>query len=456
VGFRGIKVEQQRNTKQKNVQNDSRELLLRLIGKGVLELKPNLDYMGIHYPEVEEIWKNADPIHIKNTLQRLEKEGAIKSRLSDRSLICPNCDSSELHSKYACLNCSSPNVKRTELLEHMKCGYMSTRSNFTKGESLICPGCRVQLTKKPMEYRAIGRCYQCKECGYRFDKPENTQSCQKCGRIFTREEAKYAQILTYEITEETVNALGRGLPILRHIENILIKRGFKVQLHPQITGPSGAQHQFDVLAEKRGIRLVIDISITGNKDDMISLLKKKLDVNPTRAVIIDLSNLNQLTQLENAYDILVFKAINYHSLPEDFTSFLEVLDSTEMIDWTEKSILESAKLRIRKINLESETKIIDEKLVNELTEQLQAMGKEERDLTRRIRALEATLKAKDLKKKIKVKSEVIKQLQIKVSELQEKLNSSETVSIKEQIHHPLLQGEGPIKLLDLGKKKRSE
>jgi len=97
-------------------------------------------------------------------------------------------------------------------------------------------------------------------------------------------------------------------------------------LHPQITGASGVQHPFDILAEKNETRLVIDISITGNKNDMISLLGKKVDVNPTKALIIDLSNLDELTPLGKVYDITVFKTINNHNLQNHFENFLAVLD----------------------------------------------------------------------------------------------------------------------------------
>jgi hypothetical protein len=81
-----------------------------------------------------------------------------------------------------------------------------------------------------------------------------------------------------------------------------------------------------MIAEKNETRLVIDISITGNKNDMISLLGKKVDVTPTRALIIDLSKLEELTPLEKVYDITVFKITN--NLKKDFENFLAALDST--------------------------------------------------------------------------------------------------------------------------------
>jgi len=300
--------------------------LRKLFKKGVLELKPSLNKLGIHYVEVEETWKDVDSNQVNGILKNLEKKGVLKSKFVDRVLTCPDCGSPEVYSKYACPKCNSHNVEYTELLEHMKCGYIGSKDNFTKGSSLVCPGCQAELKEEAIHYRVIGNCYQCEKCGYRFDKPEIIHFCQKCRRIFTYQEAKYIKIFAYKITDETIHDFGRDLPILENIKKIFTDRGFKVQLHPQITGASGVQHSFDILAEKNKNRLVVDISITGNKNDMISLLGKKVDVNPTKALIIDLSNLDELTPLGKVYDITVFKTTENHAFPNHFENFLATLD----------------------------------------------------------------------------------------------------------------------------------
>ena len=303
--------------------NHEQELMRKLIKKGVLELEPTLYDVGIRYDEAEEILKGTDSTHVKGILQNLKKKGALKSKFVDRVLTCPDCGSPEVYSKYTCPKCGSHNVQYTELLEHMKCGCIDSKDNFTRDSTIICPSCRAQLTEEALHYRVIGNCYQCEKCGHRFDKPEIIHFCQKCGRTFTYQEAKYIKIFAYKITEETINDFGKDLPILENIKKTLTDKGFKIQLHPQITGASGVQHSFDILAEKNEIRLVIDISITGNKNDMVSLLGKKVDVNPTRALIIDLSNLDELTSLEKVYDITVFKTMSNYKIPDCFENFLE-------------------------------------------------------------------------------------------------------------------------------------
>ena len=315
--------------RQIDTQDEEQDFLRKLIKKGVLELKPALNKVGVHYAEAEETWKNADLIQVKGILQSLEKKGALKSQFIDRVLTCSDCNSPEVYSKYACPKCNSLNVEYTELLEHMKCGYIGSNGKFIKDSFLVCPNCQIQLTDEALQYRVIGNCYQCEKCGYRFDKPDVIHICQKCGKKFRYQEAKYIKIFAYKITEETVNALKGDLPIFETIKKTLSDKGFKVQLHPLITGTSGVQHTFDILAEKNETRIIIDISITGNKNDMISLLGKKLDVNPTKALIIDLSNLDELTQLGKVYDITVFKTADTNNLSNFLENFQAASDSTE-------------------------------------------------------------------------------------------------------------------------------
>ena len=53
-----------------------------------------------------------------------------------------------------------------------------------------------------------------------------------------------------------------------------------------------------------------------------------MDVNPTKAIIIDLSNLDELAPLEKIYNITVLKATDSR-LPAYFENFLSTLDSIE-------------------------------------------------------------------------------------------------------------------------------
>jgi len=323
---------QQKTDEDTSEEDQERKALNELIKKGILELKPTPYDEEIHYEEAEKAWSNYDTTQVKKALLRLEKKGIVQSKYVDRILTCPDCGSPEVHSKYTCPKCSSHNVEYTELLEHMKCGYMDSKDKFQKGKSLICPSCQTRLVEEALHYRVIGNCFQCEKCGFRFDKPEIMHFCRgfrECRRTFTYQEAKYDKIFSYKITDETVKSLRSGQPVLESIEKIFTEKGYQVHLHPKITGASGVQHPFAILAEKNQTRIVIDVSITGNKNDMISLLGKKVDINPTGAAIIDLSKSNELTQLGKVYNITVFQATNEPDLQKHLSHFLTNLDSTE-------------------------------------------------------------------------------------------------------------------------------
>jgi hypothetical protein len=73
--------------------------------------------------------------------------------------------------------------------------------------------------------------------------------------------------------------------------------------------------------------LVVDVSLSGDKNDIIALLAKKVDVNPTRAVIVDLSTGDELANLGKVYDIAVLKTSVDRAVPYNLESLLAELDS---------------------------------------------------------------------------------------------------------------------------------
>ena len=304
--------------------DQERELLRKLIKKGILELKPVFDMAGIRYLDAEEVWQISS-VQVKEVLADLVKKGALIARLAERALTCPNCGSPELHGKYTCPKCSSDAVELTELLEHTKCGYIGAKENFVKESGLACPSCHSELLNEAEHYRTIGNFYQCEKCGNRFDKPEAFYICQNCGKVSSYQEAKYGKVFLYRVSEERIREFGRELPVLESARQLLVNSGFKVKLRAKVTGASGVQSSFDIVAERGETRLVADISVSGNKNDIVALLAKKVDVNPTKALIIDLSGLDELLLLGKIYDILVIKAAKDQSLPVEFGVFLAKL-----------------------------------------------------------------------------------------------------------------------------------
>lgn len=180
-----------------------------------------------------------------------------------------------------------------------------------------------------VQYRVIGNCYQCEKCGHRFDTPEIIHFYQQCKRSFTHREAKYIRIYAYKIADETINKIGKDLPLFESVGEILRENGFDTQFHVQLTGTSGVQHPFDIVAKREGILIVADVSVTGNKNDAVSLLGKKMDANPTEALLIDLSDREELLSLGKVYNITILKGGNEKQLKKGLRNFLATLDSNK-------------------------------------------------------------------------------------------------------------------------------
>ncbi len=324
--------------KQKNEKN--RELLGKLVKRGITELKPTLSKVGVHYVDVEENLSDVSPTQVMTILKNLEKKGAVEADVLDRVLTCSDCGSPEVYSKYACPRCHSFNVEYTELMEHMKCGYIGSKDKFTEGSSLVCPGCKTLINEngsskvsdlypEQTKCRTIGNCYLCEKCGYRFDAPEIVHFCQQCKRNFTPREGNYVKIYKYKITDKTLDEFGKDSSVLETISSVLQKNGYKVRLQTSLLGASGVKHLFDIVAEKNNTRLAIDLSTVGDTKDVVSLMGKKMDTNPTEAILIDLSKDGDFSSLGQVYNIKTLKATDEKKLEIGLTGMLAGLDLPE-------------------------------------------------------------------------------------------------------------------------------
>ncbi len=314
-----------------------------LIRRGTVEIRPRFDKAGIRYPDVEEYFKGSNLSMLLYALESLVSQGVLKEVDSTRMLTCPNCNSSEVHSKFTCPKCGSDEVSLTQLLEHKECGYIGSKKDFAKAGDLACPRCQTAFTSKGTEFRSIGNFYQCEKCSNRFDKPEVVHVCQNCKKTSTFQDIKYIKIPSYAVSNDILSELTSEFPLLENWSSILESQGFSVKLHDSITGVSGTQSSFDLIAEKDGVRIVIDASVKGNKSDIIAFLAKKIDVNPTKALLIDLSGGVELAAFGKIYGIDVLsvnaaKAQSDKSVPRELEQLIASLSVESKTKQVEKRL----------------------------------------------------------------------------------------------------------------------
>ncbi|MGF3521518.1 MAG: hypothetical protein ACQXXJ_00280 [Candidatus Bathyarchaeia archaeon] len=305
---------------------ETQNFLRQLVRNGVLELQPSFEKDGVTYPAAAPFLPDKDVVATKNLLNELSEKGMLKTKVVDRVLLCPHCGSPEVHSKFACPRCNSENVALTQLIEHKKCGYIGAIGDFSKSTGLVCPRCGATLDAAKPDYRVIGNFYQCENCGNRFDKPEVNHKCQNCEKVSNFQDIKYEKIFAYHVADDVIREIGRELPVIENIRQFLAERGFTVNLHSEIAGASGVKSLFALTAEKGEKRLVVDVSLEGDKNDLVALLAKKVDVNPTKTVLLDLSGGVELLALGKIYGIDVISAKADQKTP---TALEEIISKIE-------------------------------------------------------------------------------------------------------------------------------
>jgi hypothetical protein len=293
-------------------------ILQGLVEKDIREIIPKRTDHKIAYTDLEGILGEVSEKKLKSILKSLTLKGYLKERDYDSVLLCPNCNSSQVYTRYNCPQCQSININRVQLIEHKSCGYIGNRSEFEQEEGLICPKCKTEIdsptkaqpSNKPdskQTIRVIGSSFECEKCGSRFEKPLATHTCKSCSANFSYREANYERLPAYTLTErvDTLTPTNFETDALRKIEKIIQNKGYTVELNAKIKGRSSFEQTFDLIAKRGSETILLDISSWGNQNDLISLLGKKMDVVSNSIILVDLAGNPSLTTLAKPYNITV-------------------------------------------------------------------------------------------------------------------------------------------------------
>ena len=316
-------------------------LLNMLVDKGIRVIKPNRTDHVIIFEGLEELTKELNEKEIKKILKSLSLKGFLKEKDYDSALLCPQCNSLKIFSRYNCPQCQSLNVQRVQLIEHTSCGYIGNRSEFEQDDGLVCPKCKIaigdfvaaqskSLQEKNKSIRVIGSSFVCDKCGSKFEKPSTTHTCEQCKASFTYREANYEKLPSYELTEK-VEALAPNrfvMDALRQVEKKLIEKGYAVELDAKLIGKSGVEQSFDLVAKKGKDIIILDVSAWGNQNDLIALLGKKMDVDSKSIILLDLTANPNLASLGKPYNITVLDGKDEKHL-EQLASLLDDVGKRE-------------------------------------------------------------------------------------------------------------------------------
>jgi len=290
-------------------------LLSKFTSREISKLEPVYDPIhGYRYPVVEAIV--GTPPATDDFLNNLFSVGILKRELYDKIVYCPFCDSANVSIRYSCPHCKAFDVRKSSLIEHVKCGYIDTEEHFRVANKLVCPRCNKELTKPEVDFRKAGVWCTCNECNKSFDMPIASHFCRSCHKSFMFDEAAYKDVYSYSISEEAIKEASLGLILIAPMRGFLEEQGFKVETPGFLKGASGASHMFDITASREEIsKFVAVFDVAASTDDVvaeqpvIALFAKVYDVAPDKACLVAIPKMNESgKKLATLYKINLIEA----------------------------------------------------------------------------------------------------------------------------------------------------
>lgn len=302
-------------------------LLSKFMSEKLQVIRPVFDLKrGLTYPDVEEI--AGGPPEDGEFLAMLYDAGVLYRELYDKVLYCPSCGSANVSIHYSCPYCKSFDIKKSSLIEHVKCGYIDVEEKFRVGNKLVCPKCNKELSKPNVDHRKAGVWCTCNNCGKSFDTPVPNHFCRECNHVFDFEEAVFKEAYAYRLNEEVVEHAALDWTTLPLIRSLMEKKGFRTETPGFLEGKSGVKHRFDIVAYSKGTRkniIVINVSASKAKEPVpdqpiIEMFAKIFDSPVDKAFLIAIPKISENgRKLANLYKINVVEAKN----PEEAVTKLD-------------------------------------------------------------------------------------------------------------------------------------
>jgi Thaumarchaeal output domain 1 len=326
--------------KDESNDEEAQVFVQRLIAQGIYSIAPKIDTKGISYPLLFSLFPNKSDLEVKDFLRKLVQNGTLVAKLLDKVVTCPTCGSPSVYSKYNCPRCSSFNIGKTSIIEHVRCGFIGSVEKFQKADEMICPKCKSVISDA--DYKQIGTSFECDECNSRFESPKVSHKCNSCEEVFTFREAKYESICEYALSEEAKRGVAKGTVPLAAIADVLTKLGFNVKVRSDIVGKSGATHTFDIVARKLKVLVVANFTFEPKEEDIIGLFAKKYDTDPTLTLLISVAPPSREQEaVSRTYGVVIISSTSLASVGERIQDLLGKQRAVPDQEGQEKSKLKS-------------------------------------------------------------------------------------------------------------------
>lgn len=121
-------------------------------------------------------------------LQRLISDKKIVQINDIREISCPRCSSVRVTQTFHCPKCKGTNFKQDKIIEHYKCGNVTSASSYVDDK---CPKCHEIIKVFGVDYRVQDNLYVCNDCAEIFSEILTNYLCLKCNDKFTLVHAKF-------------------------------------------------------------------------------------------------------------------------------------------------------------------------------------------------------------------------------------------------------------------------
>jgi len=317
---------------------DVQAMVQKMVDRGIYSISSVLERGGIVYPILKELFPIKSEKEVSDFLDELTRAGILKSRLVDKVILCPTCGSPSVYSKYNCPRCSSFDIGKAVIIEHIRCGFIGSKDKFQTKDVLICPKCKNIVTEN--DYRKIGTSFECKSCGSRFESPRMSHKCNSCDDVFTYKEARYEPLYEFELSEETRRTVARGTLPLASIIATMKESGFDIGSRRDILGKSGAMHTFDIVAKKRDVVVVANFAFEPKEEDIIALFAKKYDVDPTITLLIALTPPTKEEEtVSKAYGVKIISPVATSSIGKQIVELADSMPKENNSDRARKEVV---------------------------------------------------------------------------------------------------------------------
>ncbi len=273
--------------------SDVRQLLSWTV-QGHEEIRPLPGKEGDHFPEVSRIL--GSPERGISLLEELAAAGFYRRVKAEVEPVCPECGDTKIFSSYTCPFCESHDLEKGSRLEHYPCGHVDFQKNFYKDGQLVCPKCDIELRLLGTDYQRIDNLFHCNDCKRDSSVPKITWVCADYGHTFSHEEAKLKPVYGYtfneELRKEVVAHCLIELPFVRFMESL----GYQAEPLQALSGSSGAEHVFDVVAKGGDQTVVFALASSTNeigRESVLNFFAKLFDVKADHAILVAMPGLSE-------------------------------------------------------------------------------------------------------------------------------------------------------------------